>query len=189
MEKHLASGCKQCKETVSLWQKVRKAASAEAAYQPAKASVRLAKAAFGISNLAGAPAKSRGLIEVLFDSLLQPALAGTRAAAAQGMRQMLYRADPYQIDIQVELKPGSNRLVVAGQVLDMSNPSLIARGLKVSVSNCRGNTVLTSTSDYGEFVGEVENSGDLELSVSDSGERPIVISLRNALDRLPGGKS
>ena len=188
MEKHLATGCKSCKETVSLWQKVRKQASAEAAYQPSTGLVRLAKAAFAASKLSAAPKPSRGLVQVLFDSFAQPALAGARSAAL-GTRQMLYRADPYQIDIQVEGKPASNRLIVTGQLLDMSQPTIVGSNVQVTLSNRRGNSVLAATNEFGEFSGEIENSGDLELSISGQGEKPIIISLRNALGKLPGGRA
>jgi hypothetical protein len=185
MQKHLATGCKRCKETVSLWQKVSKTAAAQASYQPSQDAVRLAKAAYAVSGL---KKESHGLIEVLFDSFLQPAVAGARSVVI-GTRQMLYRADPYQIDIQIEPKPGSNRLVITGQLLDLSHPGDVGRGIQVTLSNQRGDTVLAATSQFGEFSGEIENSGDLELSIPGEGEKPIVISLRNALGNLPGGTS
>src|SRR5262249_11467830 len=116
MQKHLASGCKGCREKVSLWQRVRKTAEAEASYQPSARAVRLAKAAFATSGFPGPQKESRGLVEMLFDSFSQPALAGARAAAGLGSRQMLYRADPYQIDIQIEAKQGANRIMVTGQL-------------------------------------------------------------------------
>ena len=188
MQGHLATGCKRCKETVSLWQKVSKTAAAEASYQPSTATVRLAKAAFVTSRLGQTKKESQGLIEVLFDSFLQPAVAGARSVVI-GTRQMLYRADPYQIDIQIEPKPGTNRLVVTGQLLDLSNPGVIGRDIHVTLSNRRGNTVKAPTNQFGEFSGEIENSGDLELSVPGHGDQPIVISLRNALGKLPGEKA
>ncbi len=187
MQKHLATGCKRCKETVSLWQKVSKSAAAEASYQPPADTVRLAKAAFATAGMAQAQERSRGLIEVLFDSFLQPAVAGARSVVI-GTRQMLYRADPYQIDIQIEPKPGSNRLVITGQLLDLSHPGVIGHDIQVTLSNRRGNTVIAATNQFGEFSGEIENSGDLELSVPGDGDQPIVISLRNALGNLSGGK-
>jgi hypothetical protein len=101
---------------------------------------------------------------------------------------MLYRADPYQIDIQIEPKPGSNRLVVTGQLLDLHNPGLVNRDIQVTLSNNRGHSVIASTNQFGEFSGEVENSGDLELSIPGPTDRPIVISLRNALGNLHGGR-
>ena len=52
MQKHLATGCKRCTETVSLWQKVSKTAAAEASYQPSADTVRLAKAAFATAGMA-----------------------------------------------------------------------------------------------------------------------------------------
>jgi hypothetical protein len=188
MQMHLATGCKRCKEAVSLWQKVSKTAAAEASYQPSLDSVRLAKAAFAASGMAQVKKESQGSIEVLFDSFLQPAMAGARSVVI-GTRQMLYRADPYQIDIQIEPKPGSNRLVITGQLLDLSDPGVIGRDIKVTLSNRRGNTVVAPTNQFGEFSGEIENSGDLELSIPGDGEQPIVISLRNALGNSPGGKA
>ena len=188
MQKHLATGCKRCTETVSLWQRVSKTAALEASYQPPPDTVRLAKAAFVTSGLAQTKKESKGLIEVLFDSFQQPALAGARSVVI-GTRQMLYRADPFQIDIQIEPKLGSNRLVITGQLLDLSHPGVIGRDIQVTLSNHRGSTVLAATNQFGEFSGEVENSGDLELSIPGEGEKPIVISLRNALGNLQGGQS
>jgi hypothetical protein len=187
MQKHLATGCKRCTETVSLWQKVSKTASVEASYQPSADTVRMAKAAFATAGMAQAKLQSPGLIEVLFDSFLQPAVAGARSVVI-GTRQMLYRADPYQIDIQIEPKPGSNRLVITGQLLDLSHPGIIGRDIQVILSNHRGHSVIAATNQFGEFSGEIENSGDLELSIPGDSDQPIVISLRNALGNLPGGK-
>ena len=188
MQKHLATGCKRCKETVSLWQKVSKTAAAEANYQPPADTVRLAKAAYLTTRLNTPKKELRGLVEVLFDSFLQPAVAGARSVVI-GTRQMLYRADPYQIDIQVEPKAGTNRLLVTGQLLDLSNPGVIGRDIQITISNHRGNTVVASTNQFGEFSGELENTGDLELTIPGEAEKPIVISLRNALGKLSGGKS
>jgi hypothetical protein len=187
MQKHLATGCKRCSETVSLWQKVSKTASAETSYQPSADTVRLAKAVFVTTGLAQKQKQSKGLIEVLFDSFLQPAVSGARSVVT-GTRQMLYRADPYQIDIQIEPKPGSNHLVITGQLLDLSNPGVIGRDIQVTLSNHRGHSAIAATNQFGEFSGEIENSGDLELSIPGTGEQPIVISLRNALGNLRGGK-
>jgi hypothetical protein len=188
MQEHVGTGCKRCADTVSLWQKVSKTAAPESSFQPPPDSVRLAKVAFAASGLARTKKESQGLIEVLFDSFLQPAVAGARSVVI-GTRQMLYRADPYQIDIQIEPKPGSNRLVITGQLLDLSHPGVIGRDIQVTLSNHRGHSVIAATNQFGEFSGEIENSGDLELSIPGHADQPIVISLRNALGDLRGGKS
>ncbi len=188
MQKHLGTGCKRCMDTVSLWQRVRNTAALEASYQPPAADVRIAKAAFAAAGRATQREEKTGLVEVLFDSFLQPMLAGARSSSL-GTRQMLYRADPYQIDIQIEAKPEGNRLMVTGQLLDVNNPGIVGRDVKITLSNHRGNVIHTITNQFGEFRGEIENTGDLELSFPGQGEKTIAISLRNALGDLPGSKS
>ena len=188
MKKHLGTGCERCMETVALWQKLHNAAAMEASYQPPMAEVRLAKAAFAAAG--GAPQRSEksSFAEVMFDSLLQPLSAGARSSGGLGTRQMLYRADPYQIDIQIEAKPEGNCLMVTGQLLDVSSPGVVGRDVKITLSNHRGNVIHTVTNQFGEFRGEIENTGDLELSFPSQAEKSIVISLRNALGNVPRSK-
>jgi hypothetical protein len=187
MKKHLGTSCRQCMGTVALWQKLHNTAAMEAMYQPPEADVRIAKAAFAAAGAARRNEKS-SFVEVMFDSFLQPLLAGARSSGV-GIRQMLYRADPYQIDIQIESRPEGNRLAVTGQLLDVSSPGVVGRDVKITLSNHRGNVIHTVTNQFGEFRGEIENTGDLELSFPGQGEKSIVISLRNALGKLPGSKA
>lgn len=187
MQKHLESGCRRCQETVSLWEKVHKTAAAELRYQPPPEAIREATASFGASGFARKGGKASSLVEVVFDSFLQPSFAGARSAGT-GMRQMLYRADPYQVDVQIESMPEGNRLTVTGQLFNASRKNMVGSEIRVTLSNCRGSVVHAMTNQNGEFSGEIENSGDLELSFPRSDEKPIVISLRNALERLPGAK-
>jgi hypothetical protein len=98
------------------------------------------------------------------------------------IRQMLYRADPYQIDIHIELRQDQNRFVVTGQMVDLSHPDLVGRDVKVTLSDGRNSVVNTVTNQFGEFRGEVENSGDLEISLLGRDGKPIVILLRGALE-------
>jgi len=184
MAKHLEQGCKRCAETVSIWRRVRESAAAEANYQPPDSAVRLAKATFAGAGLAGKRKGADSRIKVLFDSFLQPVFEGARSAAAN-TRQMLYRADPFQIDVQVEAKLGGNRIVVTGQLLDLRRPEISAQDTRILLSNMRGNVVHAAANQFGEFSGEVENSGDLQLTFAINGGKPIVISLREALGQLP----
>ncbi len=100
---------------------------------------------------------------------------------------MLYRADPFQIDVQVEAKHGGNRIVVTGQLLDLSNPGIVGPEARIVLSNMQGHVVNAVTNQFGEFSGEIENSGDLQMTFASPGRQPIVISLRDALGQLPGG--
>ncbi len=187
MERHLQQGCKRCRKTVSLWQKVRQSAASEANYQPPEHAVRLAKVAFAEAGLAGQRKGAASRVKLLFDSFLQPAFEGARSAGA-GSRQMLYRADPFQIDVQVESKNGGNRIVVTGQLLNLSSPGIIGQDARIALSNMRGQVVNAVTNQFGEFSGEIENSGDLQMTFASTGSPPIVISLRDALGSLSGGE-
>jgi hypothetical protein len=185
MERHLEQGCKRCIKTVSLWERVQRLGASEASYQPPEDAVRVAKAAFAGAGLAGQKTGSGNRVKVLFDSFRQPVFEGARSAGT-GTRQMLYRADPFQIDVQVEAKHGGNRIVVTGQLLDLSNSGIIGPDARIVLSNLRGQVVNAVTNEFGEFSGEIENSGDLQMTFAGPGRPPIVISLRDALGSLPG---
>jgi hypothetical protein len=180
MEQHLQEGCTRCKETVSFWQKVRQTAKSAAESQPPEDAVRIAKAGFSAGRLGGKPTRVPGLVEVLFDSFLQPLAEGVRSASS-GTRQMLYRAEPYQVDLQIEAKPGVNKLVVTGQLLDLRNPDAPGRNVPVIISNLRGQVVQTVTNEFGEFREEIQSSSDLELKLLGENDKAVIISLRDAL--------
>jgi len=183
MDRHLEAGCKQCEKTLSLWQKVRQTAKSAAGSEPPASAVRIAKAGFSPVR-GGQPSAVPGLVEVLFDSFLQPLVAGARSSGSE-MRQMLYKADHYQVDLQIEAKPGTGKLVVTGQLIDMRDPGVPAQGLSVTISNLRGNVVQGVTNEFGEFREEIQASSDLELQLPGDNEKAVILSLRDALGRLP----
>jgi hypothetical protein len=179
MEKHLKEGCPRCEKTVSLWRKVRDTAKSAVAFEPPESAVRIAKAGFAVNRLQGKQSSVPGLVEVLFDSFLQPLVQGARSSGS-GIRQMLFRAEPYQVDVQIEAAPGG-KLVVVGQLLDMRNPDAPGRGVPVSISNLRGHVVQTVTNEFGEFREEIRASSDLELKILGEDEKAVIISLRDSL--------
>jgi hypothetical protein len=101
---------------------------------------------------------------------------------------LLYRAEPYQIDLHIELQPEQNRFVVTGQLVDLSHPEMVGRDVQVTLSDGGEDVVNTVTNQFGEFRGEIKNSGDLEISFLGRSGKRIVILLRGALDPLSGAK-
>jgi hypothetical protein len=189
IQKHPVTGCEKCANDAALWRKVRNLATVESPYQPPEQAVREAAAMFGTvgtARWAGSRNEKSRVIQLLFDSFLQPVFSGTRAAYA-GIRHMLYRADPFQIDLQIEAKPGHDRMVVTGQVLDLGRSDIFARGLHVTLSTRSGNPVHQLTNEFGEFRVEIKNSEDLELGFHCDPEKPIVITLNDPLGVLLGG--
>jgi hypothetical protein len=179
MQKHLDQGCKRCSKTLFQWRKVRRVAVAEAAYQPPDETVRMAKAMFIGSEWARKDGTTSG-IEILFDSILQPAVEGIRSAGS-GARRLLYRADPFRVDLQIEAQLGSKSVVVTGQLLDLRHPDSVGSEVGVQVSNMRGQVVQATTNRFGEFREEIAYSGDLELVFQGANDKPIRISLRDVL--------
>jgi hypothetical protein len=179
----LEQGCERCNKAVSLWQKVRQTAKSAAESQPAESAVRIAKAGFSGARVHAKPAKTPSLVEVLFDSFLQPLAAGARSSESL-IRQMLYRAEPYQVDLHIEAKTGGNKIVVTGQLLDLRNPDMPGKYVPVVISNLRGHVVQTVTNEFGEFREEIRSSSDLELKLLGDNEKAVIISLRNALGTL-----
>jgi hypothetical protein len=179
MERHLEA-CQSCQKVAALWQKVRRTAKSAATFDPPESAVRIAKA--GFTGTRAHESAAPGLVQVLFDSFLQPLAQGARSADS-GMRQMLYQADPYQVDIQIEAKPGAEKLVVTGQLLDLRHPDVPGANVPVIISNLRGTVVQTVTNEFGEFREEIQASSDLELKLLGADEKAVILSLRNALRR------
>lgn len=141
--------------------------------------------AFPMVGLGTVDCESGSPVVLLFDSFCQGSFAGVRSDA-MGVRQMLYRADPYQIDLQLEADREHNRLIVTGQLLDISRPEMACRDVPVMLSNLHGNAVNTPTNQFGEFRAELENSGDLELSFLGHTGARIAILLRGAVAHSAG---
>jgi hypothetical protein len=178
---------KRCVETVAPSQRLARATAFEGSYQPSPETVQVVKAAFAKAGFAFRQQETGGLIPLLYDSFSHPAPAGIRSGAMR-IRQMLYRAEPYQIDLHIELKREQNRLVVSGQLVDLSHPEMVGRDVRVTLSDGRESVINTITNQFGEFRGEIENSGDLELSLLAPTGKPIVILIRGALNRLSAAK-
>jgi hypothetical protein len=184
MRKHLGS-CKACTKKRELWQKVRETAAPERNFQPPEGTVRFVKSAFASAGMSQQQKKTGSFVEVLFDSFMQPALQGARSTS-MATRQVLYRAGTYQLDLQIEAKPDGSLLMVTGQLMDVSTPEMVSRGVRVALSDGSENIAYTVTNEFGEFRAEIANSGGLEIFVPGGGGEPITISLRHALEVAPG---
>jgi hypothetical protein len=118
-------------------------------------------------------------IELLFDSFATPTFGARSTTHPQ--RHLLYRAEPFELDLLIELRPDSNRLRITGQLLDTSLPAVFRRGVRVTLWNFRQGFVTLRTNEWGEFLGEIEDSGELMAALKIQ-LREIVISIRNVRD-------
>lgn len=120
--------------------------------------------------------------ELVFHSLAA-ATPGARSAA-HCQRHLLYRAEPYELDVLLEWHPERNRLLVTGQLLDSSQPEIFRRGVRVTLWNFGRSFVTLRTNEWGEFCGEIEDSAELLVSLKTQA-REISISIRNVWTGLP----
>ena len=118
-------------------------------------------------------------IELLFDSFATPPV-GVRSRT-HPQRHLLYRAEPFELDLLIELLPDCNRLRITGQLLDTSLPAVFRRGVRITLWNFRQSFVTLRTNEWGEFLGEIEDSGELMVALKIQ-LREIVLSIRNVLD-------
>ena len=125
---------------------------------------------------------ARTRVALVFDSF-STVPPGVRSAA-HCQRHLRYRAEPYELDLLLELHPESNRLVVTGQLLDSSRPEIFRRGVRVTLWNFRQSFVTLRTNEWGEFWGEIEDSAELMVSLRVQ-TREIAIAIRHALRHRP----
>jgi len=136
--------------------------------QPLRFTARTKSIAFAVRSNPGCPA-SRGhrhnaRAPVALAYSWATAAAGARSAA-HCQRHLLYRAEPYELDVLLELHPERNRLVVTGQLLDSSRSEIFRRGVRVTLWNFRRSFVTLRTNEWGEFSGEIEDSDGLMVSL------------------------
>ena len=182
LQKHLGEGCQVCGAEVAWWDRIRQITAREKDYQPPKEIVHMAKAAYSASGWARDPKAGKGVIELLFDSFRAPLVAGVRSVGS-APRRMLYAADDLKIDLQVEPQAEGQTVILTGQLLDLRQRSAAVRDMKVTLSNGRGRTIETRTNEFGEFREEIEEGGDLHLTLPGSRGEPLVISLPHILGR------
>jgi len=184
MERHLKQGCKRCTKQFLYGRKFGNRRFRKPIISLPSTPSGSPRQRFAGAALAGQGKGSGSRIKVLFDSFSAPGIRRSSIDERWPKTDAVSRG-PFQIDIQVEPKPGANRIVVTGQLLDLSNPGVIGSDARIILSNMRGQVVHAVTNQFGEFSGEIENSGDLQMTFATTGSQPIVISLRDALGTLP----
>jgi len=114
--------------------------------------------------------------EQVFDSARHGSGTGVRSGAPSG-RQLLYKAGSVCIDMHIQSKPGSDSLVLIGQLLDSERPGHGLRDVSVALL-CEGDTIsYQTTNDFGEFDFGIETPHHLQLVFGIEQRRPLVVSM------------
>ena len=176
MQSHLTSDCPQCMETFELWNQLKNVADRESGYFPPSDAVRIAKLAFEM-NCVQEGALTANL---LFDSLTQPALVGVRSTGAMAARQMVFDGNGLTVDLRFDRQPGSDSVLLIGQVLDPKSPRASIAEATVMLWTEKGLVLAeTRTDGLGEFHLEFEAQNRLRLSIQAMAGKLIRIPLAN----------
>jgi predicted Fe-S protein YdhL (DUF1289 family) len=188
IDKHLSSGCLNCKKENELWTSVYSSAQRqihealpERALQTAKANFRTSAAKPEIPGFFDAA-------RVVFDSFRQPALAGVRSGVRTS-RQLVYQHGDYYLDLRLEANPASERALLIGQVKDSSQPGKHLSESPVILLRGTDRVEITSTNAHGEFRLEFDDTGNLWLAVGIPGQAGIIMPLDRMLDSREQGRA
>src|SRR5258708_4564026 len=115
MQGHLGE-CGKCAQTSAIMNGVAAAAAREENYEPPADVVRMSKLLMASQESRTVKARLFEILPLVFDSLLQPATAGVRAALTTS-RQLLYRKGDCCIDIRLDRAAGAKEISLIGETL------------------------------------------------------------------------
>jgi hypothetical protein len=159
MDAHLA-GCSKCRQTVQALRAVSQLAHRENAYEPPDHAVRYAQALYPLYR----PEKSgiaRLIAHLVHDTASVPLPAGIRAEDRLS-RHLVYQADSYYLDLQLEYQP-SGRVTLIGQLADQGAPAINTANVPVCLMEGSTLMAMTVCNHLGEFHLECAPSRNLRL--------------------------
>ena len=107
---------------------------------------------------------------------------GVRSLACS--RQLLFTAGSVCIDLHVEPKPGSESVVVVGQLLDQLRPTQRVSNIPVSLLSHGNSVSSTKTNDFGEFDFAFDAPDDVHIAFGLEDEKTLVVPLPDASLRM-----
>jgi hypothetical protein len=145
-------------------------------FEPPESSLRAVKASFQLRKVIPFPSGRLDLATLQFDSNREPLVAGVRSGHASA-RQLLYKSGTVCIDMRMQPTPGSESIVLVGQLLDSMNPGHGIGGIPVSLLS-RGDMVSRKqTNQDGEFDFGLESHRDMQLVFGIGDSRTIVVAV------------
>jgi hypothetical protein len=183
MQKHLDENCPSCSKNLGIWRFVMDEIQQINGVEPPQSSVRAVKASFKMRKVISFPSGRLDLATLQFDSDRQSMVAGVRSGHASA-RQLLYKSGTVCIDMRMQPTPGSESMVLIGQLLDSVNPGHGIGGIPVSLLS-RGDMVSRKqTNQDGEFDFGLEPKRDMQLVFGIGESRTIVVALPEGTDRV-----
>jgi hypothetical protein len=179
IQQHLAKKCSECSKNEKTWRHLMEATKKLNNLEPPTAALQAVKASFGLRKVVTFPSGKLDLAVLQFDSELQPLAAGMRSGPGSA-RQLLYKSGSVCIDMRMQPTPGSESILLIGQLLDSLNPGHGIGGIPVSLL-AKGDTLSRKqTNDAGEFDFGVKPMHEMQLVFGIGESRTIVVSVPQA---------
>jgi len=187
MQAHLEDGCRRCRATVDLLQRVVVAVRADGLYEPPPDIVRCAKA---ISALQRPRATARGewsVARLIYDSMREPLPAGIRAET-RASRHAVFEAGSLFIDLRLEREQAQMRLV--GQLTHREDPTRFPMASPVLLLGRRDVVAHAVSNQFGEFQMNYPPVRDLRLCIAlpDHPASRVEVSLNQIAEDRPARK-
>ena len=101
---------------------------------------------------------------LVFDSFLQPAVAGIRSSQPK-CRQLRYESDTLVADLSLERQSDSQHITLMGQVLDTAKREPELGGVPIVILGHSGLVGIARTNEWGEFHIEFESEPGITLEI------------------------
>jgi DNA-binding response OmpR family regulator len=102
---------------------------------------------------------------LISDSFRDPLPAGVRGLHDRS-RRLLYGAGSLRVDLLIEPEAGaSNRLTLAGQILDSAKPECKFDGVPVTLQGWKGTAAQATTEEFGEFHLDFNFESNISLEI------------------------
>jgi hypothetical protein len=162
MQSHLESGCKNCQKVLHMWKRVHEISRRDSVYEPPESAVRSMKGLYAVHGPHKVNPRKPVMARLLFDSLRNGLPAGVRSVGAP-VRQMLYSAGIYEVDVRFEPRYDSEKVSLTGQILTADRAESTVDGIPVTLLR-RGKILAESvTNPFGEFRLECGLEGSFQL--------------------------
>jgi hypothetical protein len=176
IQQHLDQGCPSCSKNMQIWRFVMDETQQVNDFEPPASSLQAVKSGFQLRKVIPFPSGRLDLATLQFDSDRELLVAGVRSGQASA-RQLLYKSGTVCIDMRMQPTPGSESIVLIGQLLDSMNPGHGIGGIPVSLLS-RGDMVSRKrTNQDGEFDFGLESQRDMQLVFGIGDSRTIVVAV------------
>lgn len=164
LQEHLGR-CARCQENWQWIQKILQVTAQDETVEPPRWVVHRAVQLFATHGPQPQPTLWQRITAMLvFDSLAQPALVATRDTEPT-MRQLLYRAGVWDVDVSLEPGDAPDTIHLTGQVLHQQGAPRDVAGILVNLLQAGETVASTTTNSIGEFTFDQLAAGAYDLNI------------------------